>query len=136
MKDAPSILVIEDDRFLRRACEVSLQQRGFVVGSAVDGEVGVQMARELIPDLILLDLLMPRVSGIEVLTRLRADPTTAAIPVVILSNSSREEDKARAARLGAVGYYVKANLSLRALGDEVSRLLGCQVAPAAEKVTS
>jgi CheY-like chemotaxis protein len=124
MSHTPTILVVEDDRFLRRACEASLQQRGFIVKTAIDGEVGLQMAKDSSPDLVLLDLLMPKVSGIEVLTRLRADPATAAIPVVILSNSSREEDKAHAARLGAVGYYVKANLSLRALGDEVARLVG------------
>jgi len=134
MSDAPTILVVEDDRFLRRACEVSLQQRGFVVKSATDGEVGLHMAREALPDLILLDLLMPRVSGIEVLKQLRDDPKTAGIPVVILSNSSREEDKAHASRLGAVGYYVKANLSLRALGDEVSRLVGRPVTPVVGKV--
>ena len=124
MSHTPSILVIEDDRFLRRACEVSLQQRGFIVRSATEGETGLQIAKETTPDLILLDLLMPRVSGIEVLERLRADAATATIPVVILSNSSREEDKARAADLGAVGYYVKSNLSLRALGDAVVRLVG------------
>jgi CheY-like chemotaxis protein len=134
MSGSPSILVIEDDRFLRRACEVSLQQRGFSVKTATDGESGLQLARELKPDLILLDLLMPRVSGIEVLERLRAEPSTAAIPVVILSNSSREEDKARASQLGAVGYYVKANLSLRALGDAVVSLVGAP-SPAA-KATS
>jgi two-component system, OmpR family, phosphate regulon response regulator PhoB len=136
MSDAPTILVVEDDRFLRRACEVSLQQRGFVVKSATDGEVGLHLAREAKPDLILLDLLMPKVSGIEVLKQLRADPATAGIPVVILSNSSREEDKSHASRLGAVGYYVKANLSLRTLGDEVSRLVGRPVIPDGEKVTS
>ncbi len=136
MSDAPTILVVEDDRFLRRACEVSLQQRGFVVKTATDGEVGLRIAREAMPDLILLDLLMPKVSGIEVLKQLRADPATAGIPVVILSNSSREEDKTHASRLGAVGYYVKANLSLRALGDEVSRLVGCPVTRAGEKVPS
>jgi two-component system phosphate regulon response regulator PhoB len=123
MTEAGYILLVEDDRFLRRACETSLQQRGFSVKSACDGEVGLRMAREAIPDLILLDLLMPKVSGIELLRELRADPATAGIPVVILSNSSREEDKAHASQLGALGYYVKANLSLRALGDEVARLL-------------
>jgi DNA-binding response OmpR family regulator len=136
MSDAPTILVVEDDRFLRRACEVSLQQRGFVVKTATDGEAGLRLAREATPDLILLDLLMPRVSGIEVLTALRADPATAAIPVVILSNSSREEDKSHATRLGAVGYYVKANLSLRALGDEVCRLVGPPAARSIERVPS
>jgi two-component system phosphate regulon response regulator PhoB len=124
MSSTPYVLLVEDDRFLRRACETSLQQRGFVVKSASDGEVGLRMAREEIPALILLDLLMPKVSGIEVLRQLRADPATAGIPVLILSNSSREEDKRHAAELGVIGYYVKANLSLRALGEEVSRLMG------------
>jgi CheY-like chemotaxis protein len=77
---------------------------------------------------------MPKVSGIELLEQLRQDPATAAIPVVILSNSSREEDKAHATRLGAVGYYVKANLSLRALGDEVGRLVGHPAAQDMAKV--
>jgi two-component system, OmpR family, alkaline phosphatase synthesis response regulator PhoP len=136
MSDA-SILVVEDDRFLRRACEVSLRQRGFVVRSAVDGEVGLRLAREETPDLILLDLLMPKLSGIELLEQLRADPdpATAGIRVVILSNSSREEDKAHASRLGVLGYYVKANLSLRALGDEVSRILGQPVPAQIQKVS-
>jgi DNA-binding response OmpR family regulator len=123
MSTARTILVVEDDRFLRRACEVSLQQRGFVVKSACDGEAGLQLARESMPDLILLDLLMPKMSGIELLEALRKDPAIASTPVLILSNSSREEDKAHATRLGAIGYFVKANLSLRALGDEVERLL-------------
>jgi two-component system, OmpR family, phosphate regulon response regulator PhoB len=123
MSDTPYVLLIEDDRFLRRACETSLQKRGLVVKSAADGEIGLRLVHEQIPSLILLDLLMPKVSGIDVLRQLRARPETAGIKVLILSNSSREEDKRHAAELGAIGYYVKANLSLRALGDEVSRLL-------------
>jgi two-component system phosphate regulon response regulator PhoB len=129
MSDSSYVLLVEDDRFLRRACETSLQQRGFTVKSAVDGEMGLRMVRDARPALVLLDLLMPKVSGIEVLRELRADPATADIPVVILSNSSREEDKRHASELGAIGYFVKANLSLRALGDEVTRLLGQPVQP-------
>ena len=122
----PYVLLVEDDRFLRQACEASLKQRGLVVKSAEDGEVGLRLAREHVPDLILLDLLMPKVSGIEMLSALRAHPATAVTPVAIISNSSREEDKARAVELGVVGYYVKANYSLRALGDEVERLLAAR----------
>lgn len=118
------ILLIEDDRFLRRACEASLTQRGFLVISANDGEEGLRLAKSELFDLILLDLLMPKKPGIEVLAELRAEgPPKADIPVMILSNSSREEDKRRAVEFGAVGYYVKANLSLKALGDEINRLL-------------
>jgi len=118
------ILLVEDDRFLRRACEASLTQRGFLVITANDGEEGLRLAKSEPFDLILLDLLMPKKPGIEVLAELRAEGSPKAdIPVVILSNSSREEDKRRAVDLGVVGYYVKANLSLKALGDEIGRLL-------------
>jgi DNA-binding response OmpR family regulator len=129
LSDASYVLLVEDDRFLRRACETSLTQRGFTVKSAPDGEAGLRMALECTPALILLDLLMPKLSGIDMLRQLRANPSGADIPVVILSNSSREEDKRHAADLGAAGYFVKANLSLRALGDEVTRLLGAPAQP-------
>jgi len=118
------VLLVEDDRFLRRACEASLQQRGFDVRTATDGEEGLALATSQPFDIILLDLLMPKKPGIEVLAALKSNAPTARIPVLILSNSSREEDKRRAVELGADGYYVKANLSLKALGDEVARLAG------------
>lgn len=119
------VLLVEDDRFLRRACEASLRQRGFDVSSATDGEEGLRLARTVpLPDVILLDLLMPKMPGIEVLRALRGDPATAAIPVLILSNSSREEDKRQAVQLGASGYYVKANLSLKDLAARVTELVG------------
>jgi DNA-binding response OmpR family regulator len=117
------VLLVEDDRFLRRACEAGLQQRGFEVVTAVDGDEGLRAAKGSRFDLILLDLLMPKKPGIDVLTDLKADASTRDIPVLILSSSSRDEDKHRVVALGAIGYYVKANLSLRALGDEIARLL-------------
>ena len=122
MSNPIRILLVEDDRFLRRACEASLQQRGFAVTSAADGEDGLTRAKAERFDVILLDLLMPKKPGIEVLAELKNDDATRQIPVLILSNSSREEDKRRAIQLGAHGYYVKANLSLKALGDEIARL--------------
>lgn len=118
------VLLVEDDRFLRRACEVSLRQRGLAVIPAVDGEDGLRLARAEVPDLILLDLLMPKLSGIEVLRLLKADPATKSIPVFILSNSSRERDMQDVMQLGAVGYWVKSNLSLKELGERVIGLLG------------
>jgi CheY-like chemotaxis protein len=117
------VLVVEDDRFLRRACEASLRQRGFVVVATVDGEEGLQVARAEPFHLILLDLLMPKLSGVEVLRALKADPATRSIPVLVLSNSSRQQDIDEIMRLGAVGYLVKANLSLQELGDRVAALL-------------
>jgi len=119
------VLLVEDDKFLRRACETSLRQRGFEVTTASDGEQALWLAqKEPYPNIVLLDLLMPKVPGIEVLRTIRSNPETAAIPVLILSNSSREEDKRQAQQLGAQGYYVKANLSLKELAAEVDRLVG------------
>lgn len=116
------VLLVEDDRFLRKACEASLTQRGFTVLTATDGVEGLKAARIEHPAVVLVDLLMPKMPGIEVLRALKQEPATAAIPVVILSNSSREEDKAAAIALGAVAYYVKANLSLRELAATIERL--------------
>jgi CheY-like chemotaxis protein len=117
------LLLVEDDRFLRRACEVSLKQRGFAVTSAVDGEEGLRLARSERPDLILLDMLMPKLSGLDVLKALRTDAATRGLRVLVLSNSSREQDVQEVTRLGIEGYLVKSNLSLQSLGDEVTRIL-------------
>ncbi len=117
------ILLVEDDRFLRRACEASLRQRGFSVTVAADGEEALDKVRQAPPDLILLDLLMPKMTGIEVLRTLRAQEPTRGIPVLILSNSSREQDSEEIRTLGISDYLVKANLSLQELGDRVTRFL-------------
>jgi CheY-like chemotaxis protein len=120
---AGRVLLVEDDRFLRRACEVSLRQRGFVVTTAADGEEALRKVRAEVPDLILLDLLMPKMTGTEVLKALRAEEATREIRVLILSNSSREQDVEEIKTLGVSGYFVKADLSLQELGDMVARLL-------------
>lgn len=118
------VLLVEDDKFLRRACEASLRQRGFDVATATDGEEGLRLAKTPpFADVVLLDLIMPKLPGIEVLRALKADPATAEIPVLILSNSSREDDKRQAEQLGASGYYVKANLSLKELAARVEQLV-------------
>ena len=117
------ILLAEDDKFLRRAAEAKLRQRGFDVRSAVDGDEAVALAIERPPDLMLLDLLMPKRDGLQVLQALKAAEATRKIPVVILSNSSKELEMQRASSLGAVAYWVKANLSLQELCDRVDRLL-------------
>ena len=120
---AKRLLLVEDDRFLRRACEASLRQRGYTVTTAVDGEEGLRVARTERPDLVLLDMLMPKLSGLDVLRALRGDEATRSFPVVILSNSSREQDVQEVTKLGISGYFVKSNLSLQELGDRIDRIL-------------
>jgi len=117
------ILLIEDDKFLRRACEVGLKKRGFAVVTANDGEEGIQKAQAESFDLILMDMLMPKLSGLEALEALKKDDRTRGIPVVMLSNSSLDTDMQRAMELGAAGYMVKASLSLQELGDHVLSFL-------------
>ncbi len=117
-----TILLAEDERSLRRAAEVALTRRGFKVIPAVNGEEALQLARLHQPDLILLDLLMPKMTGIQVLDALRADPATRDLRVLILSNSSRELETTGAEALGVLDYWIKANVSLQELGDRVVKV--------------
>jgi two-component system alkaline phosphatase synthesis response regulator PhoP len=117
------VLLAEDDRFLRRAAESRLRQNGFTVLPAVDGEEALKVARAERPDLIQLDLIMPKLQGFEVLKSLKQDPATAPIPVIVLSNLGQDEDLKRAMELGAVAYFIKAHLSLQDLVQRVAQTL-------------
>lgn len=121
----PTIVLAEDDRFLRRAVDVALSKRGFSVVLAADGVEALAAVRTHKPALLLLDLLMPRMGGMEVLTALRndADPEIKATRVLILSNSSKGFEMNDAEALGISGYWIKANLSLQELGDRVTALM-------------
>jgi two-component system alkaline phosphatase synthesis response regulator PhoP len=116
------ILVVEDDRFLRKAAEAALRRQGFTVLVASDGEEGLRVARSELPDLVLLDLIMPRLQGFEVLKLLKEEATTSAIPVIILSNLGQDSDVKKAMEAGAVDYLVKANLALDTLVARVKTL--------------
>ncbi|HUP35863.1 MAG TPA: response regulator [Candidatus Limnocylindria bacterium] len=118
------ILLAEDDRFLRKAAETALKRQGFSVLAAVDGDEALRMARTEAPDLILLDLIMPKLQGFEVLRALKADTATATIPIIILSNLGQDSDVKQAMEAGAAGYFVKANLSLQDLVKRVGETLG------------
>lgn len=116
------ILIVEDDRVLRRACEVGLRKRGYDVVSAADGEEGLALATSQAFDLVLLDMLMPRMSGLEMLRELRRRAPEYDVPILVLSNSSRPGDRLDAQELGAAGYMVKASLSLDHLAGLVTSL--------------
>jgi CheY-like chemotaxis protein len=121
---APSkrILLAEDDRFLRKAAEAVLRRHGLTVIAAADGEQALDLARRELPDLVLLDLIMPKLQGFEVLRRLKQDPATAPIPVMILSNLGQERDIQQAMAAGALAYFVKSNLSLEDLVKRVEEV--------------
>ena len=111
----PTVLLVEDDRFLRRAAEASLRQAGYTVAIAGDGEEALRQVAAVKPAIVLLDLIMPKLQGFEVLRRLKAAPETAGIPVVVTSNLGQETDVKQAMNLGAAAYFIKSNLSLQEL---------------------
>ena len=117
------ILVAEDDRFLRKAAEMALKRQGYTVLTAADGEEALRTARSVLPDLILLDLIMPKLNGFDVLQALKKDAPTAHIPVIILSNLGQDRDVQQAMDAGAAAYLIKTDLSLQALVQRVEEAL-------------
>jgi CheY-like chemotaxis protein len=124
MSDQPRrILLAEDDRFLRKAAETTLKQHGYTVITAADGEEALRLARSETLDLILLDLIMPKLNGFQVLNAMKKDAPTAKIPVIILSNLGQDRDVQQAMEAGATAYFIKADLSLQALVQRVEEAL-------------
>jgi CheY-like chemotaxis protein len=124
MSDQPRrILVAEDDRFLRKAAEMALKRRGYTVLTAANGEEALRTAQSALPDLVLLDLIMPKLNGFDVLQALKKDAPTAHIPVIILSNLGQERDVQQAMEAGAAAYLIKGDLSLQSLVERVEEAL-------------
>jgi two-component system, OmpR family, phosphate regulon response regulator PhoB len=118
------ILLVEDDQYQRQAEEAVLRLRGFDVAIAVDGEDAMKrLAGPERPDVIVLDLIMPKLSGFEVLKRVKSDPETRAIPVIVLSNLSQESDRRQVLESGAAEYLVKANLTLQGVVERIEAVL-------------
>jgi DNA-binding response OmpR family regulator len=102
-----TILMIDDDAFMAGIYGTRLSSEGYAVINAFDGEEGYKKARTELPDLILLDVLMPKLDGFETLKRLKEDASTAKIPVLMLTSLGQKEDVDRGLREGAVDYLIK-----------------------------
>lgn len=118
-----TILLIEDEPTLQKAFGDVLDKAGYKITGALDGEQGLKMAKETNPDMILLDLILPKMDGFEVLEKIMADPETKDIPVIILTNLERTEDVNRAIELGAKTYLVKANYSIQEILEKIKQIL-------------
>jgi DNA-binding response OmpR family regulator len=118
-----NILIIEDDEFLRGLINKKLAAEDFNMISAIDGEEGIKKAKEEKPDLILLDLVLPKIDGFEVLSQIKANPSTSAIPVIILSNLSQKEDMDKGIKLGATDYVIKAQFTPEEIIEKVKAIL-------------
>ncbi len=123
-KSSKKILVVEDETFLVKIYAVKLKKEGFDVSIASDGEAAIRMAAALRPDLILLDLILPKLNGFEALEKIRANPDNRKTPVIVLSNLGQEEDVKRAEALGADAYLVKSNFSIQDIVAKIRETLG------------
>ena len=101
------VLVVDDDDVIRQLITVNLELEGFEVATAVDGQDCLDKVKQVRPDVITLDIMMPRLDGWEAASRLRADPETADVKVVLLSARAQEADLARGSRIGVDAYLTK-----------------------------
>ncbi len=118
------VLVIEDDKFLREMITRKLAKDGYEVSEALDGKQGLEKMRELKPDLILLDLIMPNVGGFEVLEQAKEDDEIKDIPIVILSNLGQKSEVERGIQLGAEDFLIKAHFTPKEIINKVKENLG------------
>ena len=114
-----NILIVEDDPFFSMILKGRMEKQGFAVRQAFDGEQALTMAREQAPDLIILDLIIPKLSGFDFLETIFSDPQLNRVPVVVASNLGQESDIEKAKQLGVLDYYVKVRTSV----DDLVKIL-------------
>lgn len=115
------VLLVEDDEFLAALLKNRLQKENFEVILAKNGEEALKSLETIVPDLILLDIILPGKSGFEVLEEMHADPKFPKVPVLIISNLGQESDIAKGRELGALGYFVKARTSIDEVINQVKK---------------
>ena len=119
MHNPPRILIVDDNETNRDILIARLGPQGYDLKQAADGEEALRLARESAPDLMLLDLIMPKMQGFDVLAALKAAPETAGIPVIVLSNLGQDSDVQLARERGAHDYIIKSNIALEMLVERV-----------------
>lgn len=119
------ILLVEDDQVLAKLYQAKLKREGFEIDMAYDGQEGLDKMKSFKPDLVILDMIMPKVDGLAFLSRVNDDPETAkrAAPILILSNLGQESDIKKAMDLGAKDFFIKADISLSEMVEKVKQYL-------------
>lgn len=117
------ILLAEDETYIRLAYQINFERVGYKVITAQDGVEAIELARLHKPDLILLDLIMPRKNGLEALAELKKDPQTKMIPIVALTNLSQTTDEKEVRRLGAADFIIKSNHSMKSVLARIEKYL-------------
>ncbi|MEI6532831.1 MAG: response regulator [Candidatus Roizmanbacteria bacterium] len=117
------ILVVEDDKFLGSAYKVSLLKAGFEVKLAINGVDALKILNSFMPDLIILDIVMPIMDGFTTLKEIKSNDTFKSIPVIIASNLGQKEDIDKGKELGAVGYIIKSDIRLETIVQKINEIL-------------
>lgn len=120
------LLIIEDDLFLLNMYASKFELEGFEVIIAEDGEKGWKTAIKDVPDVILLDIMMPKMNGFEVLEKLKSDDKVSKIPVILLTNLSQRDEIERAMNLGAADFLIKAHFRPSEVVEKIKKLLNIQ----------
>jgi CheY-like chemotaxis protein len=120
----PKVLLVEDDNNLREIFQMRLQAEGYTTVVAADGEEGLVTAMKEKPDLLIADVMMPKLSGFEMVESLRAAPETKNIKVIMMTALGQAEDQARGEKLGVVKYLVKSQVTLEDFARVVNEALG------------
>jgi len=125
MVDAKKIhvLLVEDDTFLANIYKTKFDMEGFKVSVSENGEEGLADAKKKKPDIILLDILLPKMDGFTVLENLKKDSTVKDIPVILLTNLGQKDDVSKGLEMGAVDYLIKAHFKPSEVVDKVNKAL-------------
>lgn len=115
------ILIVEDEPFLLELYEIKIEQAGFIVIKAADGQAGLSLTQLELPDLILLDILMPKIDGYEMLKKLKEDKRTKKIPVIIFSNLSQRKEIEKGLKLGAKDFIIKSSVTPAELVNKIKK---------------
>ncbi len=119
----PRVLIVEDEQMLAEMYSTKFAMEGFEVAKALDGAAGLEQARAVNPDIILLDIIMPKLDGFAALKELKADANLKRTPVILLTNLGQEDDIRKGKQLGADDYFVKANHSPQEIVEKVRAVL-------------
>lgn len=117
------ILVVEDDTFLANAYRVKLEKAGFEVKNTYDGQEALDLLQTFTPDLILLDIVMPKKDGFATLEEIKVNERWKNIPVILASNLGQKEDREKGTRLGATEFFTKTDLTLNNLIEKINGIL-------------
>ncbi len=124
MAEQIHVLLVEDDAFLSNIYKTKLEMEGYKVTTADNGESAWQQAEVKDPDIILLDVLLPKLDGFGVLEKLKANPKTVNIPVMMLTNLGQKDDVERGLKGGAVDYLIKAHFKPSEVVEKIRKILG------------